>query len=179
MDRWSFAERNILPADTLLRKRNYYDSMGDVYRVTLVVNGRSRRSIHRPEGCLPSHGFSMENNHVEHFVLDDGNSVDVSCTDLRRQAEVSDWRLGQGYFFVSPRLQTARHLTRILSSIRDRAIHNRITRWGMVSIFCEESLTHTPERLEAVRAFLSRFYPGLFRDSTPITGTTGTEVPES
>lgn len=178
MDRWSLAERTILPADTILRKRYYYDPMGDVYRITLVVNGRSRRSIHRPEGCLPSQGFSMENTHVEHFALDDGTSIDVCCTDLRRQSDSTDWRLGQGYFFVSPRLQTARHLTRILSSIRDRAFHNRITRWGMVSIFSEESLTRTPERMEAVRGFLSLLYPRLFAGAAPSPGASGSEVPE-
>lgn len=176
MSRWSLAEKTILPSDTILRKRYYYDPMGDVYRVTLVVNGRSRRSIHRPEGCLPAHGFSMENAHVERFLLDDGATIDVNCTDLRRQFETTDWRLGQGYFFVSPRLQTARHLTRILTSVRDRALRNRITRWGMVSVFCEESLTHTPERLETVRRFLSRFYPGLFRDGGASPVANGTEA---
>ena len=49
---------------------------------------------------------------------------------------------------------------------------NRITRWAMVTVFCEESLTSTPERRQAVAAFLSQFEPAL-RSSSRDPGQKG------
>ena len=161
MDAVSFAELKVLPADTGFRKCNYYDPMGDVYRITVIINGKSRQSIHRPEVCLPAQGFSMENGHVESFRIGGGDSLAVRCVDLRRRDFSSSFRMGQGYFFISADTRVSSHLSRILISIRDRAFHNKITRWAMVTVFCEESLTSTPERREAVSAFLTEFYPAL------------------
>lgn len=168
----SAGELNQLPDDTGFRKCNYYDAMGDVYRVTVVINGKSRRSIHRPEVCLPAQGFSIENPKVEKFQLDSGNSLGVHCVDLRRHESSSSLRMGQGYFFVSAKYCVSSHLIRTLISIRDKAFFNKITKWAMVTVFCEESLTSTPERKVAVAKFLSQFYPSLLENKDQNTERT-------
>ena len=71
--------------------------------------------------------------------------------------------MGQGYYFVSRHNLVASHLSRMLISIRDRAFRNRITRWAMVTLFCEESLASTPEREKAVAAFLSQLNEALIK----------------
>ncbi len=159
----SLGELTILPSDTGFRKCHYYDAMGDVYRVTVVINGKSRQSIHRPEVCLPSQGFSLENGRVVEFRLDNGKTLPMHCFDLRRREAVSSLRMGQGYFFVSGHNLVASHLSRMLISIRDRAFGNRITRWAMVTLFCEEPLASTPEREKAVAAFLSQLNEALIK----------------
>ena len=159
----SLGELTLLPSDTGFRKCHYYDAMGDVYRVTVVINGRSRQSIHRPEVCLPSQGFSLENGHVVEFRLDNGGTLPMRCVDLRRRDSASSHRMGQGYFFVSSDHLVASHLSRMLISIRDRAFRNRITRWAMVTLFCEEPLASTPEREKAVAAFLSQLNEALIK----------------
>ena len=156
----SIGELTVLPSDTGFRKCHYYDALGDVYRVTVVINGKSRQSIHRPEVCLPAQGFSMENGHVVEFRLDNGSTLPMRCVDLRRRDSVSSRRMGQGYFFVSGH---SSHLSRMLISIRDRAFRNRITRWAMVTLFCEEPLASTPEREKAVAAFLSQLDEALIK----------------
>ena len=162
----SIGELTILPSDTGFRKCHYYDAMGDVYRVTVVINGKSRQSIHRPEVCLPAQGFSMENGHVVEFRLDNGATLPMRCVDLRRRDSVSSLRMGQGYFFVSGHDLVTSHLSRMLISIRDRAFRNRITRWAMVTLFCEEPLASTPERERAVAAFLSQLDAALIKPGT-------------
>ena len=157
----SIGERTLLPSDTGFRKCNYYDAMGDVYRVTVVINGKSRQSIHRPEVCLPAQGFSMENSHVEDFDLGGGERLAVRCVDLRRRDSASPHRMGQGYYFVSAGSRVASHLARMLISVRDRAFRNRITRWAMVTLFCEDSLSATPGRRREVSAFLAEFHAAL------------------
>ena len=157
----SIGELTVLPSDTGFRKCHYYDAMGDVYRVTVVINGKSRQSIHRPEVCLPSQGFSLENGHVVDFRLDNGATLPMRCVDLRRRESTSQLRMGQGYYFVSRHSLVASHLSRMLISVRDRAFGNRITRWAMVTLFCEEPLASTPEREKAVATFLSQLNDAL------------------
>ncbi len=159
----SIGELTVLPSDTGFRKCHYYDVMGDVYRVTVVINGKSRQSIHRPEVCLPAQGFSLENGRVVEFPLDDGALLPMRCVDLRRRDSASALRMGQGYYFVSRHNLVASHLSRMLISIRDRAFRNRITRWAMVTLFCEEPLASTPEREKAVAAFLSQLNEALIK----------------
>ena len=168
----SLGELTVLPPDTGFRKCNYYDAMGEVYRVTVVVNGKSRQSIHRPEVCLPSQGFSMENGHVAEFKLDNGETLPMRCVDLRRRDSGPGRRMGQGYYFVCRDGQVASHLSRMFRSVRDRAFRNKITRWAMVTLFCEESLTTPPEREKAVADFLSRLHPALTMraDANPKAG---------
>jgi hypothetical protein len=57
-------------------------------------------------------------------------------------------------------------------SIRDRAFRNRITRWAMVTLFCEEPLASTPERERAVAAFLSQLEEALIKTGTAGEGGT-------
>lgn len=173
----SLGEATVLPPDTSFRKRTYHDPLGDVFRVSVVVNGKSRQSIHRPEVCLPAQGFSMENGAVRTFRLDDGSDLRVHCIDLRRREMSGGYRMGMGYFFVSARQQVASHWSRILVSVRDRALMNRITRWAMVTVFCEESMTSTPEREKATARFLSRLYPALFSGGGRDDGAAGGGAP--
>ncbi len=168
----SLGELTVLPPDTGFRKCNYYDAMGEVFRVTVVVNGKSRQSIHRPEVCLPSQGFSMENGRVVHFRLSNGEPLAMRCVDLRRRDSAPGKRMGQGYYFVSHGSRAASHLARMLTSVADRAFRNRITRWAMVTLFCEESLTSPPEREKAVADFLSQFHPALIATANASAGET-------
>ena len=159
----SLGELTVLPPDTGFRKCHYYDALGDVYRVTVVINGKSRQSIHRPEVCLPSQGFSLENGRVVEFRLANGSTLPMRCVDLRRRETVSSLRMGQGYFFVSRHDLVASHVARMFISVRDRAFRNRITRWAMVTLFCEEPLASTPDRQAAVAAFLSQLNEALIK----------------
>lgn len=165
--RISLGEKNILPEDTIFLKANYYDAVGDAWRITVVVNGKSRQSIHRPEICIPAQGMSIENGHVENFILKDGEKLSVHCMDVRSRTSTSAMRQGHGYFFVCRDSRAATHLKRILISVRDRAFKRRITRWAMVTISSEESFTSSQERKESTIEFLSEFWESLFSLENP------------
>jgi hypothetical protein len=102
----------------------------------------------------------MENGRVVNFDIG-GDSLAMRCVDLRRRGSASSHRMGQGDYFVSRDSRVASHLARMLISVRDRAFRNRITRWAMVTLFCEDSLAATSARQKDVAAFLSQFHAAL------------------
>lgn len=123
----SEAERNVLPSDTILDKRRYVDAVGNWYVVSLVVGGRSKSSIHRPELCLPSQGFQMTSpRQVE------AAGTDWQVVTLMRGAQSP---LGFAYtFFNQAGFRTSSHVRRIMQDVWDRSIHSRIDRWAMVTV---------------------------------------------
>ena len=123
----SEAERNVLPSDTILDKRRYVDAVGNWYVVSLVVGGRSKSSIHRPELCLPSQGFQMMSpRQVE------AAGTDWQVVTLMRRAQSP---LGFAYtFFNQDGFRTSSHVRRIMQDVWDRSIHSRIDRWAMVTV---------------------------------------------
>ena len=163
LDPVSLGEHDILPKDTRILKGNYYDVLGNGWKVSVVVNGRSRQSIHRPEICLPAQGLSIEKGRIEEFSLDDGNVLAMHCMDVRPRTSLSDTRLGHGYFFVNSREHAASHARRILISVRDRAFARRVTRWAMVTVSAEEPLASSDRRRAETAAFLSTFLPAMFQ----------------
>ncbi|MBR0057194.1 MAG: exosortase [Kiritimatiellae bacterium] len=162
LDPVSLGEHDLLPADTRIMKCNYYDTLGNGWKVSVVVNGRSRLSIHRPEICLPAQGWSIERGHIENFPLAGGESLAVHCMDVRPRASSSSQRMGHGYFFVNPRQRAASHFRRIFISVRDRALARRVTRWAMVTISADEPLASTERRRDDTAAFLSALFPRVF-----------------
>lgn len=160
----SLAEHDILPADTRILKGNYYDVLGNGWKVSVVVNGRSRQSIHRPEICLPAQGWSIEHGRVVSFPLADGDTLAMHCMDVRPRSSSSEYRMGHGYFFVNPRQRAASHLKRILISVHDRAFAGRVTRWAMVTVSSDAPLADTERRKEQTADFLSELLPKLFKE---------------
>jgi exosortase len=155
----SLGEETILPADTILLKRNYLHPAGGLFRVVVVLGGARRQSIHRPELCLPAQGFAIERAETVTMPLADGTPLAVRLVEVRRRG-AGGGAMGQAYFFVSPRHQTASHFVRIMISARDRAFENRVTRWAMVTITADEPFD-TPERRRRLHEFIGELYPRL------------------
>ena len=138
----SEAERHTLPADTGFDKRRYANAAGDWFQVTMVIGGRSKRSIHRPELCLPTQGFQMMSPRTIRV-----GGVDWHLVTLARREFSS---MGFAYtFFNQDGFKTASHLQRIFRDVWDRSVHNRIDRWVMVTV---NASRHDDRGL---RAFLS------------------------
>lgn len=123
----SESERTILPADTQFDKRLYTAPDGTWYQVSLVIGGKSKSSIHRPELCLPSQGFQMMNPRS----LDAGGVAWHAVTLARGTLPP----LGFAYtFFNQDGFRTSSHVHRILRDVFDRSFRARIDRWAMVTV---------------------------------------------
>lgn len=152
----SRAEQDILPADTQSRKVTYTFSNGDVFTVSLVIAGKNRMSIHRPELCLPSQGYVLS----ERKILQLSDALPMATFSLRREGHTHT--SGFGYVFLNSRLATTSNLHRVLGDSWQRSVHNRIQRWAMITVRSPHYDFQTPEGEAALRAFMLRFYPTLF-----------------
>ena len=123
----SEAELTVLPADTTIIKRRYVAPSGDWMVVSLVVGGKSKSSIHRPELCLPAQGFAMRNPRTHEVGGRDWRMIELSAKDSPS--------CGFAYtFFNQEGYSTASHVARIFRDVLDRSVLNRIDRWVMVSV---------------------------------------------
>ena len=123
----SEAELHVLPSDTIVDKRLYTAPDGNWYLVSLIIGGRSKSSIHRPEMCLPSQGFQMS----------DPREVQVGGVDWRlvTLARKTSAPLGFAYtFFNQDGFRTSSHIRRIMRDVCDRSLRRRIDRWAMVTV---------------------------------------------
>lgn len=123
----SEAELTILPKDTRLDKRVYTAADGSWYLVSLVVGGRSKSSIHRPELCLPTQGFQMRAPRDRTVA-----GVDWHLVTLAQGGRPA---MGFAYtFFNQAGYHTSSHVRRILRDVLDRSFRARIDRWAMVTV---------------------------------------------
>ncbi|MCX6935477.1 MAG: exosortase-associated EpsI family protein, partial [Verrucomicrobia bacterium] len=91
-----------LPADTQIARREYLDAGGDRIMASIVLSGGEKRSIHRPEVCLPAQGWSMRGGRVEDIPLADGRDLKVMNLSLVRDVEVAQGdrrKLYANYFY--------------------------------------------------------------------------------
>ena len=131
LDVASLGERTILPSDTMFQKRVYRSTAGHEYIVSAIIGGASKRSIHRPELCLPGQGFTLLTPH----------EVDVNGRPFRvikilpPRATMDGPPHAMVYtFFNQAGVRTSSHVRRILVDTWDRTVFNRVDRWVMVSI---------------------------------------------
>ena len=156
----SLGEFTVLPKDTVILKRTYKAGDELVNAVSMVIAGRRRGSIHRPELCLPAQGFAMTDArrvavHVAGGLPSKVRKITVQRADGRRFSLV--------YWFFCKNRESCSHTDRILSDIWDRSVHNRINRWVMVAVNVSSDLD-SEEGMERFEKFLSELCPQIVRE---------------
>lgn len=163
VNRVTRAELDILPADTQTRKAIYAFPGGDTFTVSVVVAGKSRLSIHRPELCLPAQGFTMSPRTVVEILP----GLPMALFSLRRERRLET--SGFAYVFLNSNGATVSNLRRVVGDSLERSLHNRIPRWAMVTIASSRHDFCTPEGEEALRRFMAAWYPTLRADAVAAT----------
>jgi EpsI family protein len=135
-------ERAILPADTGYARKNYV-AVGDAKQrvfVSVVLSGRDRTSIHRPELCLVGQGWSIESGTQEHFNYPARPDAGFAATVLRVRREVITAR-GRvavpelvAYWFVDAERVVATNSGRFWRDAWNRLAHGRPDRWAYVLV---------------------------------------------
>lgn len=129
-------ERAILPADTGFSRRQYVSLQGVDHGVffSVVLSGRDRTSIHRPEVCLVGQGWTLSS--ASEAKLGVVGREPLPVTLLR--AELTEPRTGRrvralvAYTFVSSDAIVATHAQRFLHDAWNRLRHGRADRWAYV-----------------------------------------------
>ena len=177
------AELYILPKDTTFARKTY-GSLGsprfDRILCSIVLSGAEKRSIHRPERCLPSQGWRIENSQTETIPLESGHALQVTALLLDKPATLSDGttitrRSYYIYWFVGKNITTAHQYQRILMTNWDLLVHRVNQRWAYVIVSADITKDWNPNGRDADQtlAMLRQF----IHDSVPSYMLT--EMPEN
>jgi EpsI family protein len=134
----SDVERAVLPADTGYSRRNYV-SLADLRRqvfISVVLSGRDRTSIHRPELCLIGQGWSITGR-ARHEFSADGERIPVTLLSVEHAvagAKAGNVRSLLAYWFVGGEAMEPTHFGMQARDACDRLRHLRADRWAYVIV---------------------------------------------
>lgn len=163
LDRMNRAEKDLLPKDTEIAKKDYRAPDGRGIYVTVVLSGRERVSIHRPQVCLVGQGYRILNSHVLSIPLEGREPLNVMVLDLIRPKRMPDGETVAvpfyfAYWFVGKDRETPYHLQRMVWMATDRVFHNVSHRWAYIAI---SGLREVGSRSyeDELKDFVAGFYP--------------------
>ena len=135
----SDSERAILPKDTEFAKKSYTDASGKSINCQVVLAGAEKRSIHRPEVCLPAQGWTIKSGGVVPVKLSDGRTLDVMKLLIARPIVLPNGERREltsifCYWFVGKGTTTPYHFVRIFKTSLDLLLHNVNHRWAYVIV---------------------------------------------
>lgn len=159
-------EREILPADTGYSRRNYVSLADPKTRVflSIVLSGRDRTSIHRPELCLVAQGWTLAGATEHAWQFPERPAADFTATLLRVRREVPTAR-GKvvvpelvAYWFVGRDGVVASQGHRLALDAWNRVVHARNDRWAYV-LMQTDATAGEPAALERMQTVLTATLP--------------------
>jgi EpsI family protein len=162
-------EREILPPDTGYSRKLYVPLADPSHAVffSIVLSGRDRTSIHRPELCLVGQGWTIDQSDRHRFAYPASmGGSDFPATMLHVQREVTTPRGPVKvpqlvcYWFVSSDRVVATHWQRFASDAWDRLRHWRADRWAYV-LLQTDAADGEAAALVRLQAVLSRTLPAI------------------
>ncbi len=167
----SAVEREILPPDTGFSRKNYLslnDPRQQVF-VSIVLSGRDRTSIHRPEMCLVGQGWTITGATGRSFVYpaSDGRPAHPIPATLLRVQRSATTTTGQprppvpqivAYWFVNADVVVATHWDRFWHDAWNRVLHARADRWAYV-LMQTDAIDGETAALARMQAVLDRVLP--------------------
>ncbi len=166
----SESEKIILPADTQITKSLYTSLGGEQINCQVVLSGGEKRSIHRPETCLPAQGWTKKTSETIPVKLDDGRTLEVTKLVISRPVEVQPGVRKELtslflYWFVGKDITTPHHWYRILHTDWDRVVHGVSHRWAYVIVSAPVLEGFVPgaknqeQTLDALKKFIGEVAP--------------------
>lgn len=180
------AERLILPGDTEFARKVYSSIEDENILCSIVLSGAEKRSIHRPEVCLPAQGWTIANKEVVPVKLSNGHILRVTLLTLNQPVRGPDGLPHIisslfAYWFVGENRLTHSHWERVFVTSWDRVFDDINHRWAYVIVSMPVTATMRPggrdkaQTLEEIKKFISIAAPVFLkpqvfaRDTTPGT----------
>ena len=151
-------ERAMLPRDTGLERRLYQGLGGTQVLVSLVLSGRDRSSIHRPELCLAGQGWETTSSRQLRLELSPQQHLPVTVlTIAKSMPDGQPFRALFAYWFVSGDEVLATHFERMRHDVAARVAGNS-PRWAYV-IAQTPAMDGDAAALERLREVVARALP--------------------
>lgn len=161
----TYAEKDLLPADTILTRKQYSSPSGKRLFVTIVLSGKERVSIHRPQICLVGQGHEIARSEALAVPLEGRKPLKIMALELLRRgrdAEGTPLEMASyyAYWFVGKGRETPSHIQRMIWMATDRIFHNVAHRWAYISVSGLRNKDSNAYREEVV-SFIHDLYPQL------------------
>lgn len=139
---WSMAvvEKSLLPGDTIVKKMQFYHATrNDRIQCAVVVSGKDRSSIHRPEVCLVGPNSEIISTYVHTVKLRGDKTVKLRVLEMVVRVSADDGKLQYvpfyfAYWFRGAGHETPYHLQRMAWMAYDRLFKSTSSRWAYISI---------------------------------------------
>lgn len=158
LDEMAFSERVLLPGDTTLRRYEYRTPEGQQLFVTLVLSGRERSSIHRPEACLSGAGSEIVGGETIEVPMAGRSPLPMRLLTTRRSEQGRTIYTFYAYWFVAKGRETASHADRLIAMASDRLFRGVTHRWAYLSVTGVMTPGSTAH-LDTLRAFVRDLQP--------------------
>ncbi len=174
LDPMTQAEKEALPIDTEMVKKRYARTLDDgteqVMFVNIVLSGRARDSIHRPQRCLVAAGATIQRSTKLDVPIEDSEDLTVMLIDNMMHIPVSrtETRALQRYFaywFIGSGRVTESHYARMAYMAIDRVFFNVAHRWAYISVSGgPDSDESEDEFISNMENFIAELHPQIILD---------------
>lgn len=168
----SLAEYEQLPKDTEFIKGRYTNALKEEVMVSVVLSGRERESIHRPERCLVGQGNSIDKSSVVQVPVPGSAPFGVMVLETTRPLDVRSGKTTltgyYAYWFVGQGRETPYHVERMFWLGWDRIVHSVAHRWAYIAIAGRREADSSKFK-EQIKSFAGLLYPQL-KLAAPVPG---------
>jgi len=169
LDCMTVPERQLLPGDTQILKYKYTDAIGQVVFVAIVLSGKERASIHRPQVCLVGQGNEIDHSGVMGVPMENRKPLDIMVLDMIRRYRAPDGRQAEfyhyyAYWFVGKGRETSSHIQRMIWMATDRIFHNVSHRWAYIAVTGVRQAGSDDYKKE-IQSFVHDLYPQMIPDN--------------
>jgi hypothetical protein len=168
LDPMSPTEKALLPPDTILVKKEYKNEAGRRIFASVVMSGKERASIHRPELCLVGQGSEFIGRSVLPVNIDGRKPLGVMVLDMlhrrpQSSGPESEAHTYYAYWFAGNQRETPHHWQRMLWMATDRVFHNLAHRWAYIAVSGSREAGSDAYR-EEIAGFIHGLYPRMLVD---------------
>ncbi|NKB23034.1 MAG: exosortase-associated EpsI family protein [Kiritimatiellae bacterium] len=164
LDRMSIGEKRILPPDTELFRKKYVHPDGQTIYASIVLSGKERVSIHRPERCLVGQGHDIVKIKELTVPLENRSALEIKILDLFSPRRNANRQTIHGryfaYWFVGKDRETHSHYKRMFWMAYDRIFHNIAHQWAYIIVAGNRSTDYHQE----ITSFVQDLYPQMIED---------------
>jgi hypothetical protein len=172
-------EVNLLADDVQILRNYYILPTGGNVACSVVLSGAERRSLHRPEVCLPAQGWNVTDKRAIPVELPDGKQMTVMLVRMLRdfaddQGQLRRVRALNLFFYAgSHGVTTPDYYDHVFLSYLHGLTRNLNHRWALVSFYMPFSETDIGvsdpmgelAAVEQLREFVSQMVPEMLAES--------------
>jgi exosortase len=134
-------EKNLLDEGVRLSRNVYASNTGRQIMATVILSGFEKRSLHRPEVCLPNQGWTVTDRTPVPLHLADGRDITVMMMRIFRDVEpqpgvrIRSRAINFYWYIGSDGITCADHYEHVFHTYFDAVFRNIQHRWAMASIY--------------------------------------------